>query len=84
MNVVRLCFQCELEREDGDRTHLYPVVSNPIYDKSKINEVPFNIVISSDLLFGLNMIVKFYNIFIMHIYKCTIIMYRRLEMTEQK
>ncbi|KAB5550202.1 hypothetical protein PHYPO_G00051110 [Pangasianodon hypophthalmus] len=33
MNVVRLCFQCELEREDGDRTHLYPVVSNPIYDK---------------------------------------------------
>ncbi|KAL6470935.1 hypothetical protein MHYP_G00195850 [Metynnis hypsauchen] len=33
MNVVRLCFQCELEREDGDRTHLSPVVSNPIYDK---------------------------------------------------
>nr|WMZ00201.1 NFkB p50 transcription factor [Clarias magur] len=33
MNVVRLCFQCELERENGDRTHLYPVVSNPIYDK---------------------------------------------------
>ncbi|KAK2831227.1 hypothetical protein Q7C36_016313 [Tachysurus vachellii] len=33
MNVVRLCFQCELEREDGDRTQLYPVVSNPIYDK---------------------------------------------------
>ncbi|KAL7831656.1 hypothetical protein AOLI_G00292040 [Acnodon oligacanthus] len=33
MNVVRLCFQCELEREDGDRIHLSPVVSNPIYDK---------------------------------------------------
>lgn len=35
MNVVRLCFQCELERKDGERTHLAPVVSNPIYDKSK-------------------------------------------------
>ncbi|XP_062872529.1 transcription factor RelB [Trichomycterus rosablanca] len=33
MNVVRLCFQCELERDDGDRIHLGPVVSNPIYDK---------------------------------------------------
>ncbi|XP_051535984.1 transcription factor RelB homolog isoform X2 [Myxocyprinus asiaticus] len=33
MNVVRLCFQCELERKDGDRIHLAPVVSNPIYDK---------------------------------------------------
>ncbi|KAI4905192.1 hypothetical protein NFI96_013911 [Prochilodus magdalenae] len=33
MNVVRLCFQCELERDDGDRIHLSPVVSNPIYDK---------------------------------------------------
>ncbi|XP_017580004.1 transcription factor RelB isoform X2 [Pygocentrus nattereri] len=33
MNVVRLCFQCELDREDGDRIHLSPVVSNPIYDK---------------------------------------------------
>ncbi|XP_046718196.1 transcription factor RelB isoform X2 [Silurus meridionalis] len=33
MNVVRLCFQCELERNDGEKTHLYPVVSNPIYDK---------------------------------------------------
>ncbi|XP_051962605.1 transcription factor RelB-like [Xyrauchen texanus] len=33
MNVVRLCFQCELERKDGDRTYLAPVVSNPIYDK---------------------------------------------------
>ncbi|XP_066518617.1 transcription factor RelB isoform X2 [Hoplias malabaricus] len=33
MNVVRLCFQCELEREDGDRIHLSPVVSTPIYDK---------------------------------------------------
>ncbi|KAK3560674.1 hypothetical protein QTP86_014524 [Hemibagrus guttatus] len=33
MNVVRLCFQCDLEREDGERIPLYPVVSNPIYDK---------------------------------------------------
>ncbi|XP_022529988.2 transcription factor RelB isoform X1 [Astyanax mexicanus] len=33
MNVVRLCFQCELELEDGDRIQLSPVVSNPIYDK---------------------------------------------------
>ncbi|XP_076832533.1 transcription factor RelB isoform X2 [Brachyhypopomus gauderio] len=33
MNVVRLCFQCELEREDGDRVQLSPLVSNPIYDK---------------------------------------------------
>ncbi|XP_026081899.1 transcription factor RelB homolog isoform X1 [Carassius auratus] len=33
MNVVRLCFQCELERKDGDRIPLAPVVSSPIYDK---------------------------------------------------
>ncbi|TRY94657.1 hypothetical protein DNTS_021565 [Danionella cerebrum] len=33
MNVVRLCFQCELERKDGERISLNPVVSNPIYDK---------------------------------------------------
>ncbi|KAG7470853.1 hypothetical protein MATL_G00118210 [Megalops atlanticus] len=33
MNVVRLCFQCELEREDGEKITLSPVVSNPIYDK---------------------------------------------------
>ncbi|XP_067307217.1 transcription factor RelB [Pseudorasbora parva] len=33
MNVVRLCFQCELERKEGDRTLLAPVISNPIYDK---------------------------------------------------
>ncbi|XP_072548334.1 transcription factor RelB isoform X1 [Salminus brasiliensis] len=33
MNVVRLCFQCELERDDGDRIQLSPVVSNPVYDK---------------------------------------------------
>ncbi|XP_043114081.1 transcription factor RelB isoform X2 [Puntigrus tetrazona] len=33
MNVVRLCFQCELERKDGDRILLAPVVSNPVYDK---------------------------------------------------
>ncbi len=35
MNVVRLCFQCEVERKDGDRIPLAPVISNPIYDKSK-------------------------------------------------
>ncbi|KAL0972917.1 hypothetical protein UPYG_G00196390 [Umbra pygmaea] len=33
MNVVRLCFQCELEWEDGKKDFLSPVVSNPIYDK---------------------------------------------------
>ncbi|XP_028856970.1 transcription factor RelB isoform X2 [Denticeps clupeoides] len=33
MNVVRLCFQCELERLDGETVLLGPVVSNPIYDK---------------------------------------------------
>ncbi|XP_048836689.1 transcription factor RelB homolog isoform X2 [Brienomyrus brachyistius] len=33
MNVVRLCFQCELEKEDGEKMQLSPVVSNPIYDK---------------------------------------------------
>ncbi|KAK1786234.1 hypothetical protein P4O66_017592, partial [Electrophorus voltai] len=33
MNVVRLCFQCELERDDGEKVHLSPLVSNPIYDK---------------------------------------------------
>ncbi|XP_067103011.1 transcription factor RelB [Osmerus mordax] len=33
MNVVRLCFQCELEGEDGSLDELYPVVSQPIYDK---------------------------------------------------
>ncbi|KPP64332.1 hypothetical protein Z043_117333, partial [Scleropages formosus] len=35
MNVVRLCFQCQLEREDGEKIFLNPVVSNPIFDKSK-------------------------------------------------
>lgn len=35
MNVVRLCFQCEVERKDGERIPLAPVISNPIYDKSK-------------------------------------------------
>lgn len=35
MNAVRLCFQCELEWEDGNKDCLSPVVSNPIYDKSK-------------------------------------------------
>ncbi|XP_070761722.1 transcription factor p65 isoform X1 [Enoplosus armatus] len=33
MNVVRLCFQCELEWDDGRKDSLSPVVSNPIYDK---------------------------------------------------
>ncbi|KAL2095764.1 hypothetical protein ACEWY4_007912 [Coilia grayii] len=33
MNVVRLCFQCELERNDGERIHLSPIVSNPVFDK---------------------------------------------------
>ncbi|XP_018604378.1 transcription factor RelB isoform X2 [Scleropages formosus] len=33
MNVVRLCFQCQLEREDGEKIFLNPVVSNPIFDK---------------------------------------------------
>ncbi|XP_030600632.1 transcription factor RelB homolog isoform X2 [Archocentrus centrarchus] len=33
MNSVRLCFQCELEWEDGRKDHLSPVVSKPIYDK---------------------------------------------------
>lgn len=33
MNVVRLCFQCELERKEGERIQLAPVVTNPIYDK---------------------------------------------------
>ncbi|XP_051935170.1 transcription factor RelB isoform X3 [Hippocampus zosterae] len=33
MNAVRLCFQCELEWEDGTTDSLSPVVSNPIFDK---------------------------------------------------
>ncbi|XP_070685695.1 transcription factor RelB isoform X2 [Pempheris klunzingeri] len=33
MNAVRLCFQCELEWDDGRKDCLSPVVSNPIYDK---------------------------------------------------
>nr|XP_046245145.1 transcription factor RelB isoform X2 [Scatophagus argus] len=33
MNAVRLCFQCELEWDDGRKDCLNPVVSNPIYDK---------------------------------------------------
>ncbi|KAM9318123.1 transcription factor p65 isoform 2-T2 [Pholidichthys leucotaenia] len=33
MNSVRLCFQCELEWEDGRTDSLNPVVSKPIYDK---------------------------------------------------
>ncbi|XP_061639243.1 transcription factor RelB homolog isoform X2 [Phyllopteryx taeniolatus] len=33
MNAVRLCFQCELEWDDGTTDSLSPVVSNPIYDK---------------------------------------------------
>lgn len=35
MNAVRLCFQCELEWEDDRKDSLSPVVSSPIYDKSK-------------------------------------------------
>lgn len=38
MNAVRLCFQCELEWEDGRKDCLNPVVSNPIYDKSKTHK----------------------------------------------
>uniref|UniRef100_A0A3B3HMJ9 V-rel avian reticuloendotheliosis viral oncogene homolog B n=1 Tax=Oryzias latipes TaxID=8090 RepID=A0A3B3HMJ9_ORYLA len=33
MNVVRLCFQCSLELDDGRKDMLSPVVSKPIYDK---------------------------------------------------
>ncbi|XP_056139538.1 transcription factor RelB isoform X2 [Lampris incognitus] len=33
MNVVRLCFQCELEWDDSRKDALNPVVSSPIYDK---------------------------------------------------
>ncbi|XP_017280210.1 transcription factor RelB isoform X2 [Kryptolebias marmoratus] len=33
MNSVRLCFQCELEWEDGRKDFLSPIVSKPIYDK---------------------------------------------------
>ncbi|KAM9733105.1 transcription factor RelB isoform 2-T2 [Menidia menidia] len=33
MNAVRLCFQCELEMDDGRKDTLSPVVSKPIYDK---------------------------------------------------
>uniref|UniRef100_A0A3P8UBA8 V-rel avian reticuloendotheliosis viral oncogene homolog B n=1 Tax=Amphiprion percula TaxID=161767 RepID=A0A3P8UBA8_AMPPE len=33
MNSVRLCFQCELEWDDGRKDSLSPVVSKPIYDK---------------------------------------------------
>ncbi|XP_036381111.1 transcription factor RelB-like [Megalops cyprinoides] len=32
MNVVRLCFQAEVEREDGETVSLGPVLSSPIYD----------------------------------------------------
>lgn len=35
MNAVRLCFQCELEWDDGRKDSLSPVVSTPIYDKSE-------------------------------------------------
>lgn len=37
MNTVRLCFQCELEWDDGRKDNLSPVVSNPIYDKSEMS-----------------------------------------------
>ncbi|KAG7483935.1 hypothetical protein MATL_G00043620 [Megalops atlanticus] len=32
MNVVRLCFQAEVERDDGETVSLGPVLSSPIYD----------------------------------------------------
>ncbi|KAJ8372610.1 hypothetical protein AAFF_G00280750 [Aldrovandia affinis] len=32
MNVVRLCFQCEVERRSGEWVPLEPVVSKPMYD----------------------------------------------------
>lgn len=40
MNAVRLCFQCELEWEDGRKDCLSPVVSSPIYDKSETSHQP--------------------------------------------
>lgn len=40
MNVVRLCFQCELEWDDGRKDCLSPVVSSPIYDKSETKHQP--------------------------------------------
>ncbi|XP_066560180.1 transcription factor RelB [Amia ocellicauda] len=33
MNVVRLCFQCEVERMDGGKFPLSPIISEPIFDK---------------------------------------------------
>ncbi|XP_072248519.1 transcription factor p65 isoform X2 [Leuresthes tenuis] len=33
MNAVRLCFQCELEWDDGRKDSLSPILSKPIYDK---------------------------------------------------
>lgn len=40
MNAVRLCFQCELEWDDGRKDCLSPVVSSPIYDKSETKHQP--------------------------------------------
>lgn len=40
MNAVRLCFQCELEWDDGRKDCLSPVVSSPIYDKSERKRQP--------------------------------------------
>ncbi|KAK6487749.1 mRNAion factor RelB-like protein isoform X1 [Huso huso] len=33
MNVVRLCFQCEVLFDEGNKTNLTPVVSEPVFDK---------------------------------------------------
>ncbi|XP_014846520.1 PREDICTED: transcription factor RelB isoform X2 [Poecilia mexicana] len=33
MNAVRLCFECQLEWDDGRKDSLCPVISKPIYDK---------------------------------------------------
>lgn len=40
MNAVRLCFQCDLEWDDGRTDCLSPVVSSPIYDKSEAKHQP--------------------------------------------
>ena len=38
LNVVRLCFEAFLPDQQGKYTQsLHPIVSNPIFDKSKIN-----------------------------------------------
>nr|XP_014346558.1 PREDICTED: transcription factor RelB [Latimeria chalumnae] len=37
MNVVRICFQADFCREDGEVVSLFPVLSQPIYDKKAPN-----------------------------------------------